>query len=150
MREGLPDACLAPLRLPSVYSCATAALFPLPKRLLHPGRASLLLYLFPTPPHHSSPPPLLARLFTAAVVHRDVPHLCGNLLSAAPACLSRERHLGSSLRMATELVTLTALSHGLCVGWAVFQRRCMDRPQLYFRTGCVGLSAVVYAVQVRM
>ena len=107
-------------------------------------------YLFPTPPHHSSPPPHLARLFTAAVVHRDVPHLCGNLLSAAPACLSRERHLGSSLRMATELVTLTALSHGLCVGWAVFQRRCMDRPQLYFRTGCVGLSAVVYAVQVRM
>ena len=83
-------------------------------------------------------------------MHDDVPHLCNNLLSAVPPCLSRERHLGSPFRMAAELVALTALSHGLYVGWAVFQRRYMDRPQLYFRTGCVGLSAVVYAVQVRM
>lgn len=83
-------------------------------------------------------------------MHTDVPHLCGNLWGATAYCVPRELRLGSSLLMAVELVTLTALSHGLIVGWAVYQLRFMDRPQSYFRAGGVGLSSLVYAVQVWM
>lgn len=89
------------------------------------------------------------RLFHSAIVHADASHLVSNLVAIAPACVARERRLGSSRRMAAELLVLTALSQGLDVGWAVFQRRVRDRPHLYFKVGGVGLSSVVFAVQVR-
>ena len=92
---------------------------------------------------------LLGRLFHSAIVHVNVPHLVSNLVTMAPACVARERRLGSSPRMVAELLALTALSQGLDVGWAVFQRQVRDRPYLYFRVGSVGLSSVAFAVQVR-
>lgn len=61
----------------------------------------------------------------------------------------REAQQGSSLRVAAELLTFTALSHSLFVAWAVFQKSC-DDPDLYIRSGGIGLSAVAIALQVRV
>ena len=92
---------------------------------------------------------LPCRLFYASVVHNDSDHLLSNLALAIPACLHREAQLGSSLLLVVELVTLTALSHGLFVAWAVIQKQS-DDPDLYIRSGGVGLSAVALAIQARV
>ncbi len=115
------------------------------------------------------------RLFLPALVHVDAAHLVHNLAAAVPDCAQMEWRIGSA-RMMLEMATLTALSGGIygafgfinyaamvtlavqilsvsslgSVCWAMFERRVLGRSQTYFSVAAVGLSSVVFAVEVRI
>ncbi|GAX79020.1 hypothetical protein CEUSTIGMA_g6460.t1 [Chlamydomonas eustigma] len=88
-----------------------------------------------------------ARLLLPVLFHADSSHLLGNLASMIPDCAERERSVGSEI-MAVQLLTLTTLSHGLYVLWAVIERHAFKRTSNYYFVGAVGLSSLALAVQV--
>lgn len=52
------------------------------------------------------------RLWSCALVHMDLGHICSNVGSVLPELLAMEEILGSA-RMAVELGVMTGVAHGL-------------------------------------
>ncbi|MEW5308345.1 MAG: hypothetical protein WDW38_000314 [Sanguina aurantia] len=86
------------------------------------------------------------RLWSCALVHMDLGHICSNVGSVLPELLAMEEILGSA-RMAVELGVMTGVAHGLYVAYAWFQKIYLSNSIPYYSVGAVGMSSVVFGLQ---
>ncbi|GFR42104.1 hypothetical protein Agub_g2946 [Astrephomene gubernaculifera] len=132
----------------------TSASFPLPPVTTTLAAASIWRYFTPALLREVCLSPYcvverreVARLWSACIAHIDAPHLMSNLAAMLPDAAALERASGPAA-FAADVGLLAALSSGLFVGWAVFEKEVLERPNTFYAVGAVGLSSLAFALQV--